>query len=328
MTELLVWALVLAGGAVLIAALAAPFEAMGWWAGWFGGEAAASGADRAPPAGRPGLDAHVLLLWGINDVGAATSEREQQFVDRLRQAVGPRVAIVQDVFPYSAFGMPLSGDRLLGRLWDRIVKVDADRMLKEGLLNIVVNIRNALQVGVSADRRYGPFYNYGAALQMADALRRAGHEPGGPVILLGYSGGGQVGLGAAAHVGAEVRAPVTVISLGGVLSSEPSLDRIEALVHLAGSRDLLQRIGLWIFPERWPVMRHSHWNRAKAAGRIRMVPLDGVGHAGDTGYFGDAAVGGATYLDRTVAVVSAEVAAAIGTHSDRVTHEGIAPPAR
>lgn len=328
MTELLGWALFLAAGALLIAALAAPFEVMGWWAGWFGGEVPAPPANPTAPAGDPGLHAHVLLLWGINDVGAATSHREQLFVDRLRAAVGPRVAIVQDVFPYSAFGMPLSGDRFLGRLWDRIVQVDADQMLKEGLLNAVVNIRNALQVGVSADRRYGPFYNYGAALQMADALRRAGHCPGVPVILLGYSGGGQIGLGAAGHVGAEVRAPVTVVSLGGVLSSEPSLDRIARLVHVAGTRDLLQRVGLWIFPERWPVMRHSHWNRAKAAGRIHFLTLAGVSHSGDTGYFGDGVVGGERYLDRTVAVVAAEVASAIGTHADRVTQDGAAPPAR
>lgn len=312
MTDI-VWQIVwLALIALLFAALLAPLETLGWWAGWFGDigrDRLSDAADPSRSATQP--EAYVVLLMGINAVGAdLRPAHEDRFIAELGRALGPGFLVVTDAFPYSAFGLPLTGDRSFAWLWRRIAKVEGGGELAVGALGFLINLRNALQVGVSADRRYGPLYNLGAAEVLAETLLAAGfcRHAAPPVVLVGYSGGGQIGLGAAGDLGRLLGARIGLVSIGGVLASEPSLDALAGAVHIAGTKDGLQRVGALIFPQRWPVMPHSAWNRAKAEGRLQFRTLEGVAHAGALGYFSEGALGGGqSCLQATVALVSAEI---------------------
>ncbi len=301
---------------VLAAGLLAPFESLGWWAGWAGpddmraGEATRLRASFAPAAEQP--DARVVVLFGINDASQTLrNDHERQFVADLAAAL-PGARVIADLFPYSAFGMPLNGDRLFAWFW-QAVATPSGRLT--GLLNAMINLRNFLQVLTSADHRYGPFYNFGLAQVIVEALLRDGHDPARPrpLVLVGYSGGGQLSLAAAGYVQEALGVPVHVVSIGGFLASVPGIDGVARLTHIHGSRDWLQAMGRLVFPERWATMPHSHWNRASRSGRIHTRELEGVTHAGPEGYFGREArmADGRTHMEATVALTADLVRAAV-----------------
>lgn len=313
----------------------APLESLRWWAGWLGpddplpplpageGDAAdrpagrpATGDDAAPA--EPGTDgrpaAYVVFLSGIGSIsGDELLPRERGFLDRLRRTL-PEVAIVDDVFPYAPSGRSLlTGQRVFARLW-RVV--DGMRLRGVVVLPAILNIRNLFQVLVSADDRYGPIYSFAMARLVRDGLARRGYRADRPtpVVLIGFSGGGQVSIGAATYLRATLDAPIHVVSIGGVMASDRGIDAIEGLTRLYGGRDGVQRIGAIVFPGRWPVTRASAWNRAVADGRIVSVRLDGLRHAGRGGYMDDTPPpdGGAPPAERTARAVADAIHAALG----------------
>jgi len=278
--------------AFLAAAALAPLESMSWWAGWSNAEIApGSLADSSTP-NEARLDtkpsAYVVYLSGIASIsGDVLMPSERSFLDSLRNGA-PNAKIVSNVFPYSPSGTPLlRGPRLFKQGWEILHRL---RLTRVGFLTQIVNLRNFFQVLVSADERYGPIFNFGAAAVIAKALREAGFKPNDSteIFLIGFSGGAQVAVGAAAYLRAWARADVSVISLGGVMASVPGLDDVKRLYHLYGDRDRVQRLGGLFFPERWRVFAHSAWNRAREQGRIQLVELGPMRHAGRNGYLGGA----------------------------------------
>ena len=109
---------------------------------------------------------------------------------------------------------------------------------------------------------------------MLNSLLKYGYalESRVPVTLIGYSGGGQVALGAAPFLKRALGAPVSVVSLAGVMRSDPGLAELEHLYHLEGSKDPVPRLGLLVFPGRWPVFVTSHWNRLRRQHRLTVIP--------------------------------------------------------
>ena len=138
----------------------------------------------------------------------------------------------------------------------------------------LINLRNLFQVTVSVDHRYGPFFNLGQAENVRDALLAYGYRPGSGkgVFLIGYSGGGQVSLGLAAFLNRMLGSPVTVISVGGVMSSEPSCLQVEHLYHLWGTKDPIQSMGDLAFVGRWPSPRTRPGTRPCARARSPAWP--------------------------------------------------------
>ena len=180
----------------------------------------------------------------------------------------------------------MTSQRQLGWFW---AWVNKERLRKGSPLRQVgqlINLRNILQLSVSADARYGPVYNYSMAEIILHSLVRHGYTSGSgaPVTLLGYSGGGQIALATAEYVQATLQAPVQVISMGGLMNSSRSLQTIVRLTHLYGSKDSAQRVADWVFPARWPIVRRSDWNQALAAGRLTRVCLGPMGHTGRKSY--------------------------------------------
>jgi hypothetical protein len=320
--------------ALLVAGALAPLEALGWWAGWYGdpvdedeidpeldvGLEVAPGVDDRPgatpigPAPRPDatppppVDPWVVFLSGVHAVDAESyGRREAALLERLRRSL-PRGRVIQ-VFPYSVTNRALTGERLFARLWRLALRAKTSRRRVAQMLGFIINLRNTWQVLVSADRRYGPFYNRGSAALIVRALRRRGLPEGTHprIVLIGYSGGAQIALGAAPFVKEATGATVTVVSLGGVLSADPGVLETAATWHLHGSRDRVQRLAAWAFPGRWRLLPWSPWNVARHHGSLRAVVVGPCDHTGKDGYLDtDARVpDGRSYFDVTADVLAA-----------------------
>lgn len=275
---------------LLLTALLAPLESLGWYAGWFG-----DGDEREPhwhsgPPAPTVPDTHsprhyLVYLSGIGAISPQSIPQEElPFIDGL-QARLPDTRVLADVFPYSVTNLGLTEHRIAVGLWRWLERLRAEN--PGAVLAFLVNLRNLFQVAVSADHRYGPVYNLGVAQEIRDALLRHGYPLGSglPVTLLGVSGGAQTAVGAAWYLDNLLRAPLRVVSLGGVLSADRGLDRIQHLWYLYGQNDSVHRLGQIFFPGRWRFVVTSPWNRALKAGKISFVPVGPFRHNGAGNYF-------------------------------------------
>jgi hypothetical protein len=295
--------LLLAGLAVIVVlALVSPLESLRWWAGQ-SDEAARAAPQAAPPRSVPAtLENARWVVWlsGIGSVPGQTEDPfEVKFLQELRERV-PNVVIVDDAFAYSVRDNPLAGKQVLDAVL-RTARTDLEAGKTSRLVvGTTIQLRNTLQVAVSADGRYGPIYNLGLAEAVVKRLVARGYVVGGgePVTLLGYSGGGQVSVGCARYLKQWLGAPITVISIGGVISSDAGLDSLDHLYHLQGGKDPMPGIGGVFFVGRWPMLKYSHWNHAVHEGRVTVIPTGPNGHMAESGYFGS------PYIDHTATIVA------------------------
>jgi hypothetical protein len=323
---------------LLIGAALSPLESLSWWAGWYG-ERDALAHDHtlqeqaaAQPAVEPATH-YIVYLSGIGAIsGDSVPPEETIFLDRLEAHLPPSARLVRDVFPYSVTNIGLTGNRAFGVLWRRLERLRLRNA--NALLTNLINIRNLFQVAVSADPRYGPIANFGVAQEIIRVLLSEGYplRSGTPVTLIGWSGGGQISLGASTYLRGLLGAPIRVISIGGVMADDPGLLSLSHLIHLYGEKDPVQRLGGILYAGRWPIMAQSPWNRAQADGRITLTSLGPMAHNGKGNYFDHKRemADGQSYMDRTIAAVAAvlvEVPAASvpATVPASSPHEGAAP---
>lgn len=304
MNAYLLW--VFAIGPVLIAeALLARYEVLAYGAGWRapvdklpeGVPYARGAAPDSPP------DAYLVYLDGIGKRRVRDSRDGGQLVKALI-ARAPELRVLGQVQPYSPLAAPLAERPVWKWLRRRI-----------GLL---LFLHNVMQIFVAADQRYRPLYNRAVGSQIATQLRLAGYRPdsGIPVVLLSYSGGAQVAGGAVDELHTQLRSPLLLITLGGFHNGANDLTRAEHLHRLTSASDRIERVGTWIFPQRWPLFRGSAWNRANRAGKITVHRLDPATHVGPTSYVSPTAQlpDGRSHLDRT-----ADTVIALIRDRDRVT---------
>ena len=281
--------LVFAGVALLITAALSPLETLSWWAGWTEEEIddATPTPDTNAPEHTNTTSHYIVYLSGIASIsGRFLIPREKAFIKGLKAEL-PGDVIIDDVFPYSPAGLPLvAASRFFDRLWRRLQKLKLEG--RSTVLSMLIKFRNVFQVMISADHRYGPIYNRGAAIVIEEALLRAGYQRGSAatIIIIGYSGGAQIAVGAATYLKARLSAPIDIVSIGGVMASEPGLDYVRQLHHLYGGKDHIQKMGAIMFPERWKAMAYSEWNTAHRDGRIHRHKMGDMAHAGVRGYFG------------------------------------------
>ncbi|MBI4928191.1 MAG: hypothetical protein HY835_10530 [Anaerolineae bacterium] len=276
---------------VTIAALLAPFESLGWWAGWSGKkvdpeELLEVNKVVPPPPPEKIKPYYVVYLSGIGVASAdGLAPEEVDFLDEVRRQM-PEAELIEDVFPYSVTNNPLTGQRTLRRLWRWARKFQIQ--YGETIISMVlINLRNFLQVFVSSDPRYGPLYSLGVAEEIGRALVRHNYPLGTrtPVFIIGFSGGGQVGMGVAPYLNPLIGGPVHLISIGGFLSDDPGVQQLHHLLHLYGHRDRLQAVSAILWNGRWPINFHSPWNRMRSSGRITFRDLGPIDHRGSGGYF-------------------------------------------
>ncbi len=309
--------------AIIFAGLLAPLEALGWWAGWYGDDldtgsalaiasAAVSESDRQsrddyqrnsladePPA------RYVVYVDGVGQSGEEYTPDVVEFVQALQVVLPEEIEFVQGLMLYSVFNQPLIQDRPLAWIWRW-----ADRVRWQNpaaLLGLMVNLRNAWIVAVSADKRYGPIYNQGIAQVLYNGLMRHGYNPddGTPITFIGYSGGAQMSVAAAPYLRRVFDSEIEVISLGGVMSANNNFLKLGQLYHLVGEQDTVTRLGSILFPGRWSLFPLSYWNRAKRKGKISQVSLGPMGHQVPGGMMDPDAIlpNGKSNLQQTISVV-------------------------
>ncbi len=309
--------------AVVVSLLLSPIETLGWWAGWYGqglvdpGEPDPATVDEDAPEARH----FILYLDGIANVGGYHYHDVQALLDGLDAAL-PYTVVVGSVMPYSVRDVALvSSERPLSLWWRRMFAKKLKR--QRSPLSFSINIRNLYQVLVAADPRYGRIYGRGEAQVMLNALVRAGYEPGSgvPITIIGYSGGVQVGLAAAPFLRRALNAPLSMISLAGVMASEPGLEYLDFMYHLQSSTDRIPEWGKAMFPGRWPIARRSHWNRMVRSDRLRFVNMGPMRHNGPGSYLDGATVKyGESNLGRTTRVIVDllhEIMARLGSQAPR-----------
>lgn len=267
--------------AIAVAGLIAPLETLGWWAGWYSDEVDTTiniGQLAEPLPEDQSITRYVIYLDGISQSSSKYLPDVEDFLDALAPALPENIALIRGLMTYSVLNNSLDTNRPLAFFW-RL----ADRLRfanPASLFGMIVNIRNLLIVAVSADQRYGPIYNQGIAQIMYNALIKNGYHPGSnvPITLIGYSGGGQMSAASATFLRRATGAPIDVISLGGVISGNCNLLKLEHLYHLVGDQDQVERLGPIMFPGRWKILPLSYWNRAKRRGKISIISLGPVGH--------------------------------------------------
>jgi len=273
---------------LFLSALVAPLESLGWYAGWFGEKEekepdespASETTSEIPPAGH-----YLVYLSGIGAIAPNSIPTEElPFIEGLQDKL-PGSLVITDVFPYSVTNLGLTGQRVTARVWRWIEQLRLKNPM--AIAAFLVNLRNVFQVATSADSRYGPIYNLGVAQEIRRSLVRHGYriDSGAPVTLLGWSGGGQIALGAAWYLPGLIGGPVHVLSLGGVMSDDIGLKRVERLWHMWGEKDPLAPLGEKLYAGRWKIFPASAWNRAVAAGKIVLIPLGPFTHNGKGNYF-------------------------------------------
>ena len=266
--------------ALVAAALLAPLEALGWWAGWYGDRVDTTPDSKRESQRIPQQKAAIRYVVDLDGIGQSTFEYLpdiQEFLDSLAPVLPEDVVLIKGIMPYSVRNNPLTGNRPLAFFW-RLA--DSLRLKNPAsLFGYLVNIRNVLVVAVSADKRYGPIYNLGIAQVMYQALIRHGYQPdsGVPITLIGFSGGGQMAAAAAPFLRQALTAPIEIISLGGVISGNINVLKPEHLYHLVGDKDMVERIGSGMFPGRWAIFFLSYWNRALRMGKVNRISLGPVG---------------------------------------------------
>jgi hypothetical protein len=274
---------------LFITAALAPFESLGWWAGWFGegntppvpGQTRTRTASAAESPNK-----HFLVyLSGIGAIDARAIPQEE--IDWGLMAIKrlPQTTVVPDVYPYSVTNAGLTNERLFTRMWAYLER----RRLKNpyDLLQFLINVRNMFQVAISADRRYGPIYNLGVANEIVTALEQRGYRVGSgkPVTIVGFSGGAQVALGTATFLKPLLKAPIRIISVGGVMSDDIGIANVTKLFHLWGDDDPLHGLGAVLYAGRWKIFPNTAWNRAMNDGTIEFVHMGKMHHNGGTNYF-------------------------------------------
>jgi hypothetical protein len=291
--------LVLMLGPLLLAeALLARYEVMLYTTGWRAptkelpqGLPYARGAksDRPP-------DAYLVYLDGIGKRRFTDTRDGGQLVQAVI-AGAPELRVLGQVQPYSPLAEPL-----------------VDRPVWEWLrrhVGLLLFLHNVMQTFVAADRRYRPLYNRAVGAQIADQLRHAGYPPdsGLAVVLLSYSGGAQVATGAVEELHAQLRAPLLLINIGAFHNGANDLTHADHVHQLTSAYDRIERVGTWIFPQRWRVFRRSGWNRAVRAGKVTVHRLDPATHVGPDSYISPRAKlpDGRSHLDRTTDTVIALV---------------------
>lgn len=295
---------------VILMALVSPFEALGWWAGWSKRQLMPSQPIQVNELNAKTADLYIVYLTAIGGISAEEiSTRERRFLNRIEDSLTTDSIIIDDVFPFSVSNNPLNGERALGWLWQRIHN---SRMGGKGsALAGLIFVRNLFQVGVSGDPRYGPIYNVGVAREIARSLLRHGYpvSSGKPIAVIGWSGGGQIAIGVVPYLHEALEAPIYVVSVGGVMSSDPGISQVEALFHFQGSKDKFPNIGELLYPGRWPIIKYSAWNQAKRNNKIKVIPTGPMRHTGKGDYFDrhSKLPDGQSYLDKTVGLIAAEL---------------------
>lgn len=268
--------------ALVLSLLLIPLEALGWWAGWYGDPVQTAtqnlGRLQETTPTQTQVSRYVVYLDGIGQATFDYLPDVERFLSHLADRLPDDIQIIRGIMPYSPMNRSLTQDRPLAKFWNWVNQLQFSQ--RGGLLAFIINLRNIFVVAVSADSRYGPVYNRGTAQVIYNSLINHGYVPGSnlPVTLIGFSGGGQISMGAAPYLKDALQAPIDIISIAGVFSGNNNSLKLEHFYHLVGDQDIVERVGPVFFPKRWKLSFLSYWNRTKRMGKVSLIGLGPVGH--------------------------------------------------
>lgn len=269
--------------ALLLTALLIPVEALGWWAGWYGDPVQTTQQnlgrlqEAAPADGQ--VSRYVIYLDGIGQAKFDYLPDVERFLDGLVKELPDDILIIRGLMPYSPMNRELTSEsRPFSWFWSRIEQLKGSGTGSR--FGFIINLRNLFVVAVSADQRYGPIYNRGTAQVIYNSLINHGYVPesGMPITLIGFSGGGQISMGAAPYLKAALSCPIDIISISGVFSGNNNTLKLEHIYHMVGEKDSVERMGPIFFPKRWKALVLSYWNRTQRMGKVSLIHLGPVGH--------------------------------------------------
>jgi hypothetical protein len=292
-------ALLLAWLVGLLVPLAGIYSVAGqyaFWNGWLGG--LPDPASLFAPADQPlaasaetstAADRFVVYLDGIHQSTEEHPPRVAALLAELGAQLPPGTELIEGVQTYTISPAELAADAGSRWFWRRLFALQESHPnpLVNAICGALVQANNVIKVGISADRRYGPILNYELALKVAKRLVEAGLRQGSGqrIVLLGYSGGGEMAMGMADMLQVLCRCPVQILTCCGVFSGNQRLDQVAGIAMVVGSRDPVAALGPLLFPGRSPLLPLSNWNKARLAGRVKRQVVAGMGHNGASGPF-------------------------------------------
>ncbi|MEO1003268.1 MAG: alpha/beta hydrolase [Cyanobacteria bacterium J06638_7] len=268
-----------------------------FWEGWLKDlprpadlfPAAVAPAQAAAPAAAPSR--FLVYLDGIHQVERDHPPRVLRLLDEIERGLDPHTVLMKGLESYTVLPVKLAEDRGSAWLWRRLFALQEEhpRPWIRFLAAFLVQANNVIKVGISSDRRYGPIASYLLALKIVHSLLPLGFVIGShqQVVLLGYSGGGEMAMGVADYLQRLCRSPIRILTFCGVFSGNQQLARVEAIQMVVGSRDPVAAFGRLAYPGRLPLLPLSLWNQARRRGQVSRRRLVGMGHNGEHGPFSD-----------------------------------------
>jgi hypothetical protein len=266
-----------------------------FWNGWLGGltPPAELFGDAADGSGFP---SYLIYLDGIHQSERDHPPRVTAFLEALEQRLPDHVRLIKGLETYTLTPARLADDTGSQWFWRRLFSLQEHHpnTLVSLVCAFLVQANNVIKVGISSDRRYGPILNYELALKVAKKLAEQGFIPpsgasADPVelVLLGYSGGGEMAMGMADYLRRLCRCPVRIITCCGVFSGNQLLEQVGAITMVVGTQDPVAAVGRIAYPGRSPLLPLSNWNRAVARGQVQRLSVSGLKHNGSHGPFAD-----------------------------------------
>jgi Tfp pilus assembly protein PilN len=267
-----------------------------FWNGWLGDLPdparlfAQAEQQRAATAKAPApADRFVVYLDGIHQSEQEHPPRVAALLKELEGQLPAGTLLIQGVQTYTISPAELAADAGSRWFWRRLFLLQENHpnRLVNAICGALVQANNVIKVGISADRRYGPILNYELALKVVQRLVESGLRQGSNqrIVLLGYSGGGEMAMGMADVLHVLCRCPVEILTCCGVFSGNQRLDQVAGIAMVVGSRDPVAALGPLLFPGRSPLLPLSNWNKARMAGLLKRDVVAGMGHNGRSGPF-------------------------------------------
>ncbi|WP_413743696.1 alpha/beta hydrolase [Synechococcus sp. MIT S9451] len=277
-----------------------------FWEGWMQGLPDPRDLFPALDPNASGHRHYLVYLDGIHQSEEDHPPRVSEFLQHLEQAIDRDSLLVKGIEAYTITPVGLKSTPFGHWFWQRLFSLQEHHPngWVRFLCSFCVQANNVIKVGISSDRRYGPVMNYELALKIARRLAAIGFHPSraSRVVLVGYSGGGEMAIGTAAMLQKLCHVPVQVITVCGVFSGNGDLETLEHVSMVVGAKDPVAALGRIAYPGRLPLLPLSNWNRWLTYGRLHRYEIASMSHNGNSGPFSR------HYRDQVVAAICSELA--------------------
>ncbi|WP_413746013.1 alpha/beta hydrolase [Synechococcus sp. MIT S9507] len=290
--ELLIW---FGSVLVVLVALAGVYSVMVdfvFWEGWMNGLPDPSRLFTADEEASGRHQHYVVYLDGIHQSEESHPPRVSDFLGCLEESIAEDTMLVKGIEAYTITNAGLRSTTFAGWLWQRLFALQEHH--PNGLVRFIcafcVQANNVIKVGISSDRRYGPVMNYELALKIARRLDAIGFRPhqASRIILVGYSGGGEMAIGTAEILQQLCRVRVQVITICGVFSGNGELESVNDVAMVVGSQDPVAAFGRIAYPGRLSFLPLSNWNCWQRHHSLQRYMIEGMSHNGSSGPFSTA----------------------------------------